>query len=102
MAEHYDAEVVNETYNSRLVLVRGEHEGELVYRRHGHELILVHTGVDEDLRGEGVGGLLVKAAVMWAQRDDLIIVPWCPFARRWLQKHDTVAAKVQIDWSTPR
>jgi uncharacterized protein len=102
MVEHHDAEVVNETHNSRLALVRGGHEGELVYKRQGNELILVHAGVDEDLRGEGVGGLLVEAAVMWAQRDDLIIVPWCPFARRWLQKHDTIASKIQIEWSAPR
>jgi hypothetical protein len=102
MPEDDVTEVVNETENHRLVLARDGHEGELIYERRGKQLVLVHTEVPEELRGKGVGGLLVEAAVTWAERDGLVIVPWCPYARQWLPKHEAVASKVQIDWDTPR
>ena len=101
MAEDDVTEVVNETQNHRLVLARDGHEGELIYERRGNQLILVHTEVPKELAGKGVGALLVEAAVMWAERDGLVIVPWCPYAWRWLQEHEAVASKVQIDWDAP-
>ena len=55
VAEDDDTEVVNETKNSRLVVARDGYEGELIYERRGNQLILVHTGVSEKLRGKGVG-----------------------------------------------
>jgi uncharacterized protein len=102
LAEYENTEVIDETKNHRLVLARDGFEGELIYERRGTQLFLVHTEVPEELEGKGVGSLLVQAAVMWAEGECLTIVPWCPFARRWLQQHESVAAKVQIDWSFPR
>jgi predicted GNAT family acetyltransferase len=40
----------------------------------------------------------VTAAVDRAARDGLTIVPFCPFARRWLERHSDVADRVAIDW----
>jgi predicted GNAT family acetyltransferase len=40
----------------------------------------------------------VEAAVDRAARDDLVIVPLCPFARRWLQRHPDAAGRATIDW----
>ena len=51
---------------------------------------------------QGVGGRLVEAALAKARTDKLTIVPWCPYARRWLQEHPDEARKVTIDWETPR
>jgi hypothetical protein len=28
----------------------------------------------------------------------MIVVPMCPFARAWLERHPDVAATVRIDW----
>jgi hypothetical protein len=28
------------------------------------------------------------------------LVPWCPFARRWLKEHPEAAEGVSIDWET--
>src|SRR5205807_663059 len=33
--------------------------------------------------------------------DGLTVVPWCPYARRWLRKHPDVAGTAAVDWSTP-
>ncbi|HEX3388421.1 MAG TPA: GNAT family N-acetyltransferase [Streptosporangiaceae bacterium] len=70
---------------------------ELVYRRHGQRMVLLHTGVPETLEGHGVGGELVRAAVGYAATQGLTVVPACPFARAWLDRHPDVAALVPID-----
>jgi len=102
MAEREPPEVTNDIENHRLILVRDGLEAELDYERRGTQLILVHTEAPNELRGTGVGGRLVEAAVRWADRDELVIVPWCPYARRWLQEHEAISSKVRIDWDTPR
>ncbi len=70
---------------------------ELVYRRRGERMILVHTGVPPALESHGVGGQLVRAAVAYAAAAGLTVVPACPFARAWLDSHPDVAAQVPID-----
>jgi predicted GNAT family acetyltransferase len=71
---------------------------ELVYRRRGDRLVLVHTGVPDELGGRGLGGLLVRAAVERGEAEGLTVVPECPYARAWLEKHPEEAARVAIDW----
>lgn len=74
---------------------------ELVYDTRPGRLVLVHTEVPESLGGRGIGGRLVRAAVERAAAEGLTVVPWCPFARRWLIDHPDVASTVAIDWDTP-
>ena len=71
---------------------------ELPYRRNGKRLVLIHTEVPEQLEGHGLGGALVTAAVDRAAREGLTVVPLCPFARGWLQRHPDVAGRADIDW----
>jgi predicted GNAT family acetyltransferase len=70
----------------------------LLYRRVGNRLVLIHTEVPVELEGRGIGGALVAAAVDRAAREGLTLVPLCPFARGWLQRHPDVAETATIDW----
>jgi uncharacterized protein len=97
-----DAPVVVDTAETRFVISEGGADAELIYARQGDRLILVHTGVPEAWGGHGIGGRLVRAALAQAKADGLTVVPWCPYARRWLQEHPDEAAAVTIDWETPR
>jgi uncharacterized protein len=72
---------------------------ELLYRHNGRRLVLMHTEVPAELEGRGIGGRLVSAAVDQAAREGLTIVPLCPFAHGWLERHPDVAARVPVDWS---
>jgi len=47
----------------------------------GKRVSLDHTEVSESLRGRGVARTLVEAAVAWARRENLKLVPICPLAR---------------------
>jgi predicted GNAT family acetyltransferase len=93
--------VVDDHGRSKFEIVVDGAVAELVYRRRADRLVLVHTGVPQSLAGHGVGGQLVKAAVDWAAKDRLTVVPVCPFAREWLERHPDEAAKVNVDWGAP-
>jgi len=86
----------------RFVLELDGSVGELTYEVDGGRLFLLHTEVAGALRGRGAGGRLVRAAVARAADDRLTVVPWCPYARRWLREHPDVAGTVTIDWRTRR
>ena len=87
---------------SRFVVHGSGGSAELEYQRNGKRIVLIHTEVPDAWEGRGVGGQLVRAALRRAQAEGLTVVPWCPFARHWLQTHEAEAASVTIDWDTPR
>jgi len=89
---------VDNVEKERFEIVEDGHLAELIYHLHGSRLTLIHTEVPEELGGRGLGGLLVRAAVDRARRDHLTIVPSCPFARGWLEKHPDEIGDVDIDW----
>jgi len=94
-----DDDAVNDNQaESRFEYRAGGHLAELRYHRRGDRLVLIHTEVPGELEHHGIGGRLVTAAVDRAAREGLTIVPFCPFARGWLEHHPDVAARVTIDW----
>jgi predicted GNAT family acetyltransferase len=94
------ADVIDNTDASRFELRADGWLAELVYRVRGDRLVLVHTEVPVELEGRGIGGRLVIAAVDRAAREGLTLVPLCPFARGWLERHPEVASKAIIDWGS--
>ena len=89
--------VIDNQAESRFEIRTGGHLAELTYHRHRDRLALFHTEVPEELEHHGLGGRLVTAAIDRAAREGLTIVPFCPFARSWLQRHPDVASRVSID-----
>jgi hypothetical protein len=97
-----DPDVVDLPAESRFVIRGNRDEAELVYSLQGDRLILVHTEVPQAWSGHGMGARLVRAALRRARAQGLTIVPWCPYARRWLKEHPDEADGVVIDYHTPR
>jgi len=97
-----DLGVVDNPAAGRFELNIDGHLAELVYRRNGNRLVLIHTGVPTELEGRGVGGELVQAALDVARAENLVVVPMCPFATKWLHRHQDDAADVTIDWPKGR
>jgi hypothetical protein len=90
-------EVVDNPDASRFEIAIDGHLAELVYRRDGDRLVLLHTGVPDELEGQGIGGRLVRAAVDEAEAQQQTLVPECPFARSWLERHPDAAARVTVE-----
>ena len=96
-----DSAVVDDVERHRFLYRQEGLESQLVYRVDGGHLILVHTEVPEALSGRGIGGSLVGAAIERAAVSGEILVPWCPYARKWLTDHPDLADRVDIDWEQP-
>jgi uncharacterized protein len=94
------SEVTDNSAQTRFELRIGDALAELIYRRRADRLVLVHTEVPEELGGRGIGGRLVQAALARAAEEDLTVVPLCPFARSWLERHPDAAAGIRIDWNS--
>jgi uncharacterized membrane protein YoaK (UPF0700 family)/predicted GNAT family acetyltransferase len=94
-------QVTDNQAESRFELREDGHLAELDYRLNGKRLVLIHTETPVELEGRGLGGRLVAAAVDRAKREGLTVVPLCPFARGWLERHGADASDVTIDWGKP-
>jgi predicted GNAT family acetyltransferase len=94
---HEAMDVVDNADQGRFELSQDGHTAELVYTVTGDRMLLHHTEVPRALGGQGIGGELVQAALRRAARDRLTIVPLCPYARRWLEKHPKQVGAVAID-----
>ncbi|HXW34475.1 MAG TPA: GNAT family N-acetyltransferase [Acidimicrobiales bacterium] len=94
-----DFEVRDDPAAGRLTVEYDGLVAELIYEKKDGKLVILHTGVPEEMAGHGVGGRLVAQALSIARDDDLTVVPHCPFARRWLHEHPDVASTVTIDWA---
>lgn len=65
----------------------GARVADMEYSKAGeHRIIISHTEVAEVLKGKGAGKQLVAAAVEHARKNNLRIMPLCPFARSVFEK----------------
>ena len=72
----------------RYLLVIDGTEAEMTYSRAGDSLLIIdHTEVPDALRGRKVGERLVRQAVEDARRDQVTLLPLCPFAKAQFDRH---------------
>ena len=57
-----------------------ENRAELNYQKKGDHIIISHTMVDGELEGLGIGTKLVYAAIDYAQKEGVKVLPLCSFA----------------------
>jgi hypothetical protein len=93
--------VIDDTAHEQFAVSMDEATAKLEYELDHGRLLLLHTEVPEAFRGRGVGGRLVDAALAKARADNLTVVPWCPYLRRWLKDHPEQIAEVTVDFKTP-
>lgn len=62
---------------------------EMTYVLSGEDkLIIDHTYVSEELKGQGVGRLLLDELVGWARTEGKKIIPLCPYAKGQTEKYE--------------
>ncbi|WP_372634812.1 GNAT family N-acetyltransferase [Fodinibius sp.] len=49
-----------------------------------------HTEVSDKLRGENIGKTLVEHAVNHARKNDLKVIPLCPFAKSVIERDESL------------
>ncbi len=74
--------IENNSKGAFIIKLNNERLAEMTYSKAGDKLIIIdHTEVSDTLRGKGAGKQLVTAAVEHARKNQLKILPLCPFAK---------------------
>ena len=85
--------------NKGIFFVQPEGEeilAELTYHKHEpNTMIIEHTEVDDELRGQNVGYQLVNSAVEYARTQGMKITPLCTFAKAIMEKKPEFKDMVQ-------
>lgn len=69
------------------ISVDGQVAGFADYQRSDGEIEFTHTVVDDAYEGQGLGSTLVKAALDDVRGTGVLIVPTCPFVKRYVERH---------------
>ncbi|MFF7006402.1 GNAT family N-acetyltransferase [Streptomyces fimicarius] len=64
-----------------------ERAGFVEYHRFRDEIAFLHTEIDPRFGGRGLGGTLARSVLDGARKQELTVLPFCPFIRGWLRKH---------------
>lgn len=90
--------VTNESERDRYeARVDGELAGFAQYRERPGRIAFVHTEVDDRFEGQGVGGELVRHALEDAGERGLAVLPFCPFVKGYIERHDELRELVPAD-----
>lgn len=79
--------VVDNPELSRFELRVGEDLGIADYKKDGDTIAFTHTKVPEHLEGHGMGSELARSALESARRQNLKVVPACPFIAAYIEKN---------------
>jgi len=76
------------------IRVDGELAGVVKYHLRDGVIALLHTETDDRFRGHGLAGQLVQATLDAVRERHLQVLPYCPYARRWIADHPGYAGLV--------
>lgn len=83
--------ISNETKGFFKAVEEGKEAGRMTYSWAGEKKFIIdHTEVNPAFNGKGVGKKLVMAAVEYARKNDLKIIPLCPFAKSVFDKTEEI------------
>lgn len=69
----------------------GKKVGEMTYSIAGPNLIIIdHTEVGEELKGQGAGMKLLNQAIAYARENNIKIIPLCPFVKSVFDKKEDI------------
>lgn len=80
-------EVIHDIENQKFYVVVDGLESHLEYAKMNNVLNLNHTYVPNALRGKGIAGKIVKAALTYAEENNLKIIPSCSYVAAYIQRH---------------
>lgn len=69
----------------------GEVVAEITYSKAGSDKIIIdHTEVSDELRGQNIGNELVEHAVNYARDNELTVLPLCTFAKSVIERDESL------------
>lgn len=80
-------EVINNSEKNRFEIHFDNKIAFMDYTIRLKKLIVSHTEVPVEFSGQGFGKMLVKYAIDFAEKNNLLIIPTCSFIEKYLDKH---------------
>ncbi len=75
----------------------GTPAGEMTYTWAGDSMFIIdRTGMEAAYKGQGVGRKMLDAAVAFARKKQLKILPLCPFAKSVFDKHASIRDVLRV------
>jgi uncharacterized protein len=87
-------QVTNDPAAGRFEIRTEQGDALLVYKHRGPDLDLIHTEVPPALEGKGYASALTVAALDFARRERVKVIPSCPYVKTFLQRHAEYAELV--------
>jgi len=81
------SEIVDDRAHHRFELTVDGHLAVSYYELDGNVLSFIHTEVQPELGGKGIGSRLVKGALDRVRAEGLKVVAVCPFVKAWIAGH---------------
>ena len=98
--------VVHNTTAKRFEITMGNKTAYSKYLLAGGKIIIEHAEVPEALEGRGLAGRIVSTALDYARAQNLKVLPICPFAKSYIDKHreyqDLLHERVVTQSNEPR
>jgi predicted GNAT family acetyltransferase len=69
------------------ITVDGKVAGFAAYQRQDGEIEFTHTVIDDAYEGQGLGSILVKAALDNVRGDGVQVIATCPFVKKYIARH---------------
>jgi predicted GNAT family acetyltransferase len=66
----------------------GELAGFTVYELRPDVIAFMHTEIGDEYGGHGLGSTLIRCTLDDVRTRGLSVLPYCPFVRSWLERHD--------------
>lgn len=87
------------------LFVDGTPAGMLNYRLQGNDYALIHTEIDPDFQGRGMGSQLISRSLDQLRESGKGIIPECPFVLSYVRRHeeylDLVPTRHRADFDLP-
>jgi len=82
------AEVIDNPKGQRYEIRRdGQTLGFAAYQKANRLIVFTHTEIEPGLKGQGIGGQLVRGALDDVRSKGLPVLPICPFVQEWMSRH---------------
>jgi len=82
-----DIEVVNNTVEQRFEAQVGEYLAVIDYIPKEKTITYTHTGVPDEIGGQGLAGKMARTALIYARDNDLKVIPQCPFVAAYIRRN---------------
>ena len=82
------AEVKIDEKGKRFFTTVDGYEAYLEYLLKGNNIIFTHTYTPVELRGKGLAGQVVRFAFDYAKKQNLKVIPLCPYITTFLKKNE--------------